>query len=640
MTSVPNHGSRERVIEFMLKQGRPMSSYGILSLVTWRRVLGCCAVAVGTTQVVASASVAAPPHFGIRIDGDFADWQRHAEWTLPDPADDGQVGSIDLLAVGAMIDSQGLALYLRASEPFVIAQSAIQIRLDTDGDPATGSMFQGLGVDVTLDFAPSQVDTRFFPAQAIYPDGLVLPAAEFLNDLLPNGLNDVTAHSPSREYEMLVPLAALPNLQPGGRIGILVRDAVSFRGDMVPDLGARFHIDVPPHVVPPADVASLDRAHPTDVRVAVWNTFVDGVQDPAKEPAFGRILQTLQPDIVNFQELWNTQAPWIKQFMDKWLPLPPPGWHVHWFGDCATASRFPIRGAWNVEPRSIVVWLDTAAALGVDTVIVNAHTTAYDQNQALRLAETDALLAQVRALRRGEVPDGPPDPHFALLFVGDLNANAPKPELSAARTGRFALPHNQHLNFWPDPFGQPLADAAPRQTHRRRIATFRALTSGNFQRLDYLYFTDSLLSKQRAFVFDSAILPFAWLEPLGVLALDSRVSDHLLLVADFAQRPLHAAWHAGTHALDSAFVSRWFGPVDLLPGSGFIRSPRHGILWSVPSFNGLWMWDPGMGWWFTYPASYPWVFAPAYDRWLAFASDPDGTRLIFDPLNNRWLVVP
>lgn len=579
-----------------------------------------------------------PPFLGIRIDGDFSDWHRNPHLTFSDPVGDGWSGGIDIETIGASVGADGLSIYIRAVEPFVIGDSSLQIRIDTDGNAATGNPFLGLGWDVMLDFGIPQTDFRFYPAQANFAGGGTLPAGEFLSELYPNGMNELNTHPESREFEMLIPLAVLPDVQPGGRIGLSFRDASNAQGDLAPGFGETFHVDVPEFLFVEYNVPSLDRINPGDVRIGVWNVLHDGPTKSALEETFARQLIATRPDIINFQEMWTTSSAWVKDFLNKWVPWEDGSeWHVTKYGDCMTASRFPIKQSWSIQPRNLIVWLDTAEEMGMDMVIVNAHTKAHVEFQNQRRTQTDIILNQLRRLRLGEDPTAP-EGDFMVFATGDYNANSPKLELTGLRSGTFSRTSQQSLNFWPDDYERPLTDAAPRHTHRNRISTWESLTSGNTQRLDYLFYPETRATKMRSFTLETSTMPLEFRSEYGLAINDSRASDHLLLIGDFRPREVDYIWQAIDHIEDGWFHSEWFGPVYVYE-MPFAYHALHGPIYAETGEFGVWIWDTELGWWYTHGLYYPFAYLTDHAGWVYFGSGESGQRRYYDYGQSHWIYV-
>lgn len=595
------------------------------------KVLHRCLLTV--MSLLLAGTVHGTPDIGIKVDGAFTDWIQ-ARNLHHDPAGDASSSTLDFVTLGASVSADGLSLYIGLAEPQVLSDSNLKIYLDVDGNTETGTAFGGLGVDLLLDFSLVQDDLRFFPAQGVYfPEGDSVPATEVIADFFPNGLNDFTTHPASTEFEILVPLDALRGLDPGGRLGILLRNRVS---DFAPDLGNTFYIHVPYHVRPPLPVDSLEKEDPGDIRLAAWNVLQDGPMNPLKEDAFGRILAATQPDIINFQELYDASTTWARNFVGRWIPLTQGQWYTAKQNDCITVSRFPILDTWTVN-GNLVVLVQTEPLWGFDTVIVNAHTPAHVENQAARINETRNIMLLLRSLLNGSRPDAP-EGAFTVFITGDLNANSPKLELASARTGTFVDPAFQDLNYWTDAYRLPMVDAAPRHTHALlpRLFTWRSFSSGTAQRLDYIFYQQSRLTRRKAYVVDTQSMPAEFLEQNGLLVADARESDHLLLIADFAPRQVDYIWLAEDTAVPDWIHSRWLGWFFHLDPT-VLYSPLHGFLFSHLSEDGVWFWDDELGWWFSSTALYPYAYRAESGSWIYYQLSADPIRSYYDFAEARWI---
>lgn len=568
---------------------------------------------------------------GIKVDGVFTDWI-HAKDLHQDPAGDAPSGTIDFVTLGGHVSVDGLSIYIRLAEPQVLSSSNLKIYLDVDGNLETGTAFGGLGADLMLNFDVVQDDQRFFPAEGVYfPEGDNLPAAEVIADFFPNGLNDFRTHPASAEFEILVPLEALRGLVPGGRLGILLRNRVA---DFAPDFGSTYHVDVPYHIRPPAPLVSLEKENPDDIRIASWNVLVNGPMDSGKEDAFGRILAATKPDIINFQELYEASTTWARDLVNKWIPISQGQWYAAKQSDCITVSRFPILNSWSIN-GNLVVLVQTEPIWGFDAVILNAHTPAHVENQDARLSETRSFMLLLRSLLNGSRQDAP-ETEFTVFLTGDLNANSPKLELASPRTGTFADPELQDLNYWTDDYRLPLVDVAPRHTHPvpPRLYTWRTTTST--QRLDYIFYQQSRLTRRKAYVVDTQSMPADFLEQNGLFAADARESDHLLLIADFVPRQVDYAWLAEDTDVPGWIDSRWLGWLFHLDQS-FLYSPLHGFLFSHLSEEGVWFWDEELGWWFSSTTLYPYAFRLESGSWIYFQLPAGPLRTYYDFSQARWI---
>lgn len=589
--------------------------------------------------LLACGLAAGPLKAAIRVDGSFTDWRASAGLPVEVDAEGDTAGEgLDFVEIRAHLAPRGLALYLRTAGPFRLATSRLRVALDTDHNAATGRPLFGLGVDLELDFSPTTDDLRFYPAQGVLGDGTIVPIGEVVTDILPNGVNNVSTHPESAEVEWLIPLSALPGLRPGETMAVRFYDPAG--GDACPDLDRpALSVGVPGQMGPDPLFQDLAARGPEDIRVASFNVYFEGpwrnnsrVLPPGEGEKFQRLLAATRPDIILFQELWGTGPETVRQFLEETLPPVREGdqWHVvknnYGSQDCVTASRYPVLHMWAHPDRFTVALLDTREPWGFTSLVVNAHTKAHVENQGQRIRETDAFLQLVRGILNGEDPHSPGG-EVALFIVGDLNANAPKPELTAARTGQFNRAGLRHLNFSPDRFGLPLADAAPRHMGDRALLTWKSITLDYGQRLDYIFYPESRVTRKRAFALDTTTLPLDYRQANGVTLADSNASDHLLLIADFQKRRISHAWEAVDPGTDlDWFDSRWLGPT-WIQGDGVYHNGRHGLLNVEEGAGGLLFYDSVMGWWFSNSTLYPFAYHFTDGDWLYFSAVPEANVL-------------
>jgi hypothetical protein len=167
------------------------------------------------------------------------------------------------------------------------------------------------------------------------------------------------------------------------------------------------------------------------------------------------------------------------------------------------------------------------------------------------------------------------------------------------------------------------------------LYTWRSLSSGNTQRLDYIYYQQSRLTNVGAYVLETESMPADFLESNGLESLDSRESDHLLMIADFRKRQVDYAWEAQDIDLPGWFHSRWMGWVNQF-GENDYYSPLHGYLYGKPGPSGVWLWDPQLDWWFTQADLYPYAFLQGSGTWIYFYPGATSPRWYFDFASGEW----
>jgi hypothetical protein len=106
----------------------------------------------------------------------------------------------------------------------------------------------------------------------------------------------------------------------------------------------------------------------------------------------------------------------------------------------------------------------------------------------------------------------------------------------------------------PDWDGTAWADALPRQTHDPFTYTWRDDGDGNYPpgRLDFLLYSDAVLSLEHGFVLRSEALPADVLAASGMLADDTgEASDHFPVVCDLLATAVATARKPSASAADA-----------------------------------------------------------------------------------------
>ena len=148
-----------------------------------------------------------------------------------------------------------------------------------------------------------------------------------------------------------------------------------------------------------------------------------------------------------------------------------------------------------------------------------------------RQAEADQILAFIRDL---QIPGGtfnvPKD--TPIMLAGDANLVGLKNQYHTLVEGSIQDEATYGKAFSPDWDGTPLQDLHPRHFQRPHTYTWRG--NGFFPgRLDYVFYTDSVLKIGRHFVFDTVGLPKATLQKYNLQEMDAPDTyKHMPLVVD------------------------------------------------------------------------------------------------------------
>jgi exonuclease III len=386
--------------------------------------------------------------------------------------------------------------------------------------------------------------------------------------------------------------------------------------DRIPDFGepALIHTFTNP-VRSSRPAATLQKRHPADLRILSWNVLRDAPLNDRQRERFGNVLRATQPDIVCFQELYTASTPWAIRLVDEFLPLDADQgfWTARKQSDCITVSRFPITDTVAVD-NNLITEIDTSGLLGRRSWILNAHTPCCDDQEG-RLRETDNFMRLLRQ-RMEQARDSGEEP-FAVFLVGDMNTGSSEREMLTMTEGLIFNTATDGPAFSPDWDDSGLTDVAALHTHDRRIDTWRSLGNrANISRLDYIFYSDSLVMPARSYVLNTRLVPASFRDANALSVLDTEGSDHLPLVADFRPLTLDPPFEATPADGSGWLADTWMGPLyhlDFPP----LFSSRHGWLYQVEGRTGPghWFYHFERGWLWLVPEFYPWAFAERSANW-------------------------
>ena len=304
----------------------------------------------------------------------------------------------------------------------------------------------------------------------------------------------------------------------------------------------------------------LDREQNADVRVVTYNVNWDRIFPdafPVEAAKFERIVQALEPDILNLQEI-NRSAADVRVVMDSISPLDNgASWHTYQGRDNVIISRYPLSlTADTTVPagqRGLAMALVDLpdARFRQDLYVMNNHfacCTSFSQRQQ----QADAL---VNWMRDARVPGGNITlaAGTPMLILGDLNIVDEFRPLDTLLNGDIANEFVYGEDSAPDWDGTSIVDAHPLHnadgpddyTWRNDFSQFAP------GRLDFVLFTDSVLELANNYVLNTTLMSPADLNATGLEEFDVVLDpnnpanpsddsfDHLPVVTDFR---LNVAW--------------------------------------------------------------------------------------------------
>lgn len=495
----------------------------------------------------------------ITMDGDFSDWEGVA------PLADGSSstvppGNIRFGRLWATNDQDYLYLKFEVGRETIWQEPASfgggnDIRIIVDGNAFTtsGANVEGIDANFELELGERNLRVNFSGSNS---SNYNLSRAEIIG--LPTHSSDT--------FEFRIPRTIRPfnsniNLITGSRIRIVLRDGTT--GNRLPANGSIVY-NMAAGEVPPPDPISFERMDAGDVRVLVHNAEDTSPADPDRAEAYRQYLRAMQPDIICFQEIYAPTDPSRPDVTLRWTPLqartfvasvldPSPGdqWHAAGSGDNVTISKWPIIATAGTN-RFLAAHIDMPDEISLhNLVIFNAHTPCC-QNNSGRDSVHDEISSMWRDLLNGVGPF-PIEPDTGVLMVGDFNMVGFVRQLETLRDGRIINPGRFGPSFSPARGNGSLTNVPLRHSHVRVNYTWRRLgpvVYSNFApgKLDYIFFSDDVMTLRRNFVLDTATVPPATLAQYNMdqdLSVDA--SDHLPLIADFEfphleQAPPREGW--------------------------------------------------------------------------------------------------
>ncbi len=439
----------------------------------------------------------------IRIDGDFDDWAAiEPVYTAPEE-------SSGLIRKVWMADSAD-RLFVRFDldqELILQADNDLALHLDLDLDPVTGLEIGEIGADFSWYFGRREGVLR-------------LPDRDLPRNSYQAGLVAGPAVSSARfELELireLGPESSPDPFSPSGIGWLLTKDSAAQAGPATVSgtYTLRNQTLAPYRKIP------IARPKDPHFRILSYNVLWDGLT--LRPPPFNRILKALDPDVIAFQEIGAGTEQTTRQRVEEILGG---GWYSARQRDCVTVSRFPISAS-AAAGRNLATLLDLSAkGVKKEILLVNCHLP-FGPNHQERAADITSLMAFLAKSRAGEGLT-PLEPGTPIVVLGDMNLVGPSADLRALQQGEDGRPD------WDD---TPLADLHPYHSSAPRSYTWQSPRRTGFgpSRLDYVFYTDSVLFPVKSFVLATDSMDKKTLKRHGINPSDAiEASDHYPVIVDF-----------------------------------------------------------------------------------------------------------
>lgn len=470
--------------------------------------------------IIAGASPATGDLHEIYFDGYLGDWSEIAPiWT--DPSGDAGSSGIDIGSIWAAEDAARLYLSFEIGPERLLQQDQrLALYIDGDDNPATGFPVSGMGAELRWVFGDRE--GYFFVGSG----WTVIPWDAI-------GLSCLPSFSATR-FEVMLDRSAVPDgvnpLFSGGTIRFLLHDLDT--GDWAPNAGTTIPYTFDQGTLPELPTITLEPAGDGAVRLLDWNVLSDGIFETGKQPAFRRLLQACDPDVIAFEEIYDHTAAQTRTLIESWLGGT---WAAYQVSDKILLTRGTITQTWSIAGgRAGAFLLSPLGGFPGEMLVIACHLSCCSADAA-RQAQCDQIMAFIRdAKTTGGLLDLTSE--NTIVITGDMNFVGSSRQLRTLLTGDIYDDANYGPDFHPDWDETDLYDCTLRQPMNALGYTW--YEAGNTYwpgRLDLTIFTDSQTHCAKKFVLQTPHLTPEFLAQYGLQASDSDVaSDHLACVEDLA----------------------------------------------------------------------------------------------------------
>jgi endonuclease/exonuclease/phosphatase family metal-dependent hydrolase len=342
----------------------------------------------------------------------------------------------------------------------------------------------------------------------------------------------------------------------------------------------------------------VDRQLPTDLRVMSYNILWDSIfpdRDATKAAKFSRVVNALNPDILNLQEIgdsfdleeWTPKtATDTRNLLNDIAPLPGgASWNVFKGSDSVIASKYQLtmtRATTNPaghKSQAIALVNLPDEQYPTDFYFMNEHFkccgSGTSSEDLQRRQQSDSI---VNWLRDARTPGGNINLSAGTPFavLGDLNTvTGSTIPLNTLITGNITDEATYGTDSPPDWDGSSLTDAAP--VHNATGSTNYTWRddTGSFDpiRFDYVIYSDSALDVGRKFVLNTVGMTSAQRTASGLQQFDTAQGnssvnfDHLPVVVDFRIFDFAEADFNYSRTVDATDLATWQNNYGLASGA-------------------------------------------------------------------------
>ena len=347
----------------------------------------------------------------------------------------------------------------------------------------------------------------------------------------------------SNEFEIAIDLEAQyggENLFPNQEIKIQLKDFIS--DDAIPNINSEIIYNINSNNLNYTTL-NTEKEKEDLIRLSAYNVLYNGFDDNERLEQLKNIIKSVNADIYAFSECYETSSETVKNILDEILPISNnQGWYVikKEDDDLITASKFPIIQDWPNESYGIKKMhpclIDLPDSLFTkDLLVINAHMSCCDNDNDRQEQADDFVNFILDAKSTGGIIDLANETPFVLC--GDLNLVGFSQQLQTLTSGEIIDTEAFGIGGGMNWSNNDLRDEICMHVETPFSYTWRDITpspgSYSYGRLDYIIFSDDVMSSQKSFTIDTKFISQKKLNEMNLDVNDSFGSDHLLTTIDF-----------------------------------------------------------------------------------------------------------
>lgn len=454
----------------------------------------------------------------IKIDGFFDDWTSITN-TYVDSEFDSQ--STELMNFSVSNDNEYLFLRIKLgdeidlTEPF-INPAQLFVYIDADNNNSTGYTINNIGSEYGINFFGKFIfddsNINFVDTLSFYELG-VIPLPTITSD----------------EFEIAINRDLFSDT-----IAISIKESIG--NDKMPDNGEVFTYAFDNSIFSNIQSIDFSKNEPTHLRLMTYNVLSNGLKNTNRIDEHRRIFESVNADIITFQECGNTDYNDVLGFLNT-SPTDYPYIYPDLNSGNLTISKFPSIQSWQVANKIDAELFDLPDSIyATDILILNGHPPCCGNNQG-RQEHLDALIQFIHDAKTvGGVIDLPIN--TPISFSGDMNLVGYSEQYYTIINGTISDTVTYGNSGFPDWDNSPFQDQISYFNEKNIAYTWEKSnpSAGDFPpgRLDFIFFTNSVMTCDKSFIISTEHMSLDLLKDNNLLWNDTKnASDHFPVVADF-----------------------------------------------------------------------------------------------------------